>query len=158
MDAGLKHNINLGLPLIIASFVSYKYCYSKSGDVKNTAICFGIVFLLSWVIVASITKSIDKADKVNNSGTVPPDNTSYNPTMLATQLHNDINCIFCFRDYSLYDILIGLSDFEFVKVAQYYKQNFNASLSVDIANENSGIVHESLWNALKARFIKLNIN
>lgn len=158
MNKATKSNINLLLPFIGASFSAYKFGYSKGAKPQQIAILFALVFLFLWVITASVTKAVAKNAEIQNAGSVPGYDPNYNPAYLATQLHDDIYCIFCFRNYDLYDQLAALTDYQMVTLAQYYKATYSASLSADVMNENSGILHEALWSTLKNRFTTLNIN
>lgn len=160
MTNSTRKNINIILPLGLASYVAWTQ-YQKKTDPKRIAMISGVLLLVSYAIVSSITGAIKKTQDTDLLNNVPNDPT-YNPAPLAQAFYQDIYEVFGFRNKQIYYDLAGLTDAQFVSVCRYWNDNFyskdSETLKQAINGEVLGIELAGTLTNINRRFENLKIN
>lgn len=160
MTNAVRKNINVFIPFLVAGY--YIYRTDKSfNNWKTTLPVVIFILIIVWIITRQATNYIYAETNKPDDGTIPANAKDYDEGTFCKKIYNDIYCIFCFRDKSLYYELAGMPDAYIIAVNKYWNDNYyskdNESLRMAINNETLGWELSPVLKTINSRFDKLKI-
>lgn len=161
MTKEVKQTLNVVVPMVVASVVAVLLYRMKRTPIEILVAALASLGI-SWAITARITKTLAtvKPKEIDTTVTGGVFTENFDPTAYTDALYQDIDCIFCWRNYDIYEKLLALPSSPFRAVAddwnKRYYNKYKQSLAIAIAGENidgiTGLVSGGVGERLAARF------